>query len=155
MSSKTSVDPGELRAAAHAEDSISDDMRGRSDKAIGATKDAAAALKGWTLSQALEMTAATWKPSLDGMRSRASTAAANLRTCAAGHEWNDAAASQDFENADARTQSAPAVMPAVAPAFVNRDNTSDPGRDPRAARTPGEMRNAGPMHATTSDSPFG
>ncbi|WP_336052069.1 hypothetical protein [Streptomyces sp. CA2R101] len=114
MSSTTSVDPGELRAAAHAEDSISDDMTDRNRKAISATKDAAASLRGWSLSQALQATADSWKPSLDGMRSRAETGAANLRTCADGHDWNDSATSKDFEKSGAQTQSAPQTMSAPA-----------------------------------------
>ncbi|MFB6436797.1 hypothetical protein ACFCVY_08435 [Streptomyces sp. NPDC056411] len=114
MSSKTSVDPGDLRAAAHAEDAISDDMTGKNRKAISATKDAGASLKGWSLSQALLTVADTWEPSLDGMRRRAATGASNLRTCADGHEWNDAAASKDFEQTGAQTQSAPQTMSASA-----------------------------------------
>ncbi|MEU6330871.1 hypothetical protein ABZ851_26895 [Streptomyces sp. NPDC047049] len=114
MSSTTSVDPGELRAAAHAEDSISDDMTDKNRKAISATKDAAASLRGWSLSQALQATADSWKPSLDGMRSRAETGAKNLRTCADGHDWNDSATSEDFEKSGAQTQSAPQTMSAPA-----------------------------------------
>ncbi|MDT0460153.1 hypothetical protein RM550_31290 [Streptomyces sp. DSM 41527] len=114
MSAKTSVDPGELRAAAHAEDSIAQDMTDKNHKAISATKDAAASLKGWSLSQALEATADSWKPSLDGMRSRAETGASNLRTCADGHDWNDTAVSKDFEAAGAQTQFAPQTMAASA-----------------------------------------
>ncbi|MEU5212546.1 hypothetical protein [Streptomyces sp. NPDC020742] len=114
MSSKTSVDPGDLRAAAHAEDAISDDMTGKNRKAISATKDAGASLKGWSLSQALLTVADTWEPSLDGMRRRAATGASNLRTCADGHEWNDAAASKDFEQTGTQTQSAPQTMSASA-----------------------------------------
>lgn len=112
MSSKTSVDPGELRAAAHAEDSISEDMTDKNRKAISTTKDAGASLSGWSLSQALLTVADTWEPSLDGMRRRAAAGASNLRTCADGHEWNDAAASKNFEATGAQAQSAPQAMSA-------------------------------------------
>ncbi|WP_414503904.1 hypothetical protein [Streptomyces sp. NEAU-L66] len=112
MSSKTSVDPGELRAAAHAEDSISQDMTDKNRKAISTTKDAGALLRGWSLSEALLTVADTWGPALDGMRRRAATGASNLRICADGHEWNDAAASKDFETTGAQAQSAPQTMSA-------------------------------------------
>ncbi|QIK04753.1 hypothetical protein G7Z12_00325 [Streptomyces sp. ID38640] len=112
MSSKTSVDPGELRAAAHAEDSISQDMTDKNRKAISTTKDAGALLRGWSLSEALLTVADTWGPALDGMRQRAATGASNLRICADGHEWNDAAASKDFEATGAQAQSAPQTMSA-------------------------------------------
>ncbi|WP_399086613.1 hypothetical protein ACGH2B_08700 [Streptomyces sp. BBFR2] len=110
--SKISVDPGELRAAAHAEDSISEDMKEKNNKAISTAKDAGASLKGWSLSQALLTLANTWEPALDGMRRRATAGAANLRTCADGHEWNDATVSKDFEATDARAESAPQTMTA-------------------------------------------
>ncbi|MFD8324934.1 MULTISPECIES: hypothetical protein [Streptomyces] len=230
MSAKTSVDPGELRAAAHAEDSIAQDMTDENRKTISATKDAAASLKGWSLSQALEATAGSWKPSLDGMRSRAETGASNLRTCADGHDWNDTAASKDFEAANTKAQSAPQTMSASAGAgdsgavgsegrhampeagmlrdsltrdsiggpgavgsegrnampgtanlrdslttepgapgtvgsegasptprrpFVDRENTPQPGRGPRADWTADRMQNAEPMQTPTTDSPFG
>lgn len=114
MSSKTSVKPEELRAAAHAEDSISDDMTDPNAKAISTAKDAAASLKGWSLSQALQTVADSWKPSLDGMRGRAKTGAGNLRTCAEGHEWNDDATSKDFEKTGPQTQSGLQSMSAPA-----------------------------------------
>lgn len=123
MSSKTSVDPGELRAAAHAEDSISQDMTDKNRKAISTTTDAGASLRGWSLSEALQTVADTWGPSLDGMRQRAATGASNLRICADGHEWNDAAASKDFETG-VQTQSAPQTMSA----FSGQGSVGSEGR---------------------------
>ncbi|MFI7098175.1 hypothetical protein ACIBK8_02250 [Streptomyces sp. NPDC050161] len=176
MSSKTSVDPGELRAAAHAEDAISDDMTDKNRKALSSTKDAAASLKGWSLAQALLATADSWQPSLNGMHKRAKTGATNLRTCAEGHDWNDTATSADFENTDGLTQSAPQTLAAPAgggiggpgavgsegtsplpapPAFLDRGNTTRPARDPGAQWTADDMRNAEPMPMPTADSPFG
>jgi uncharacterized protein YukE len=97
MSRNIRVDPGELRASAHAADDIAETMEGPSSKAVAETSAAAGSMNGWSVGPALQEIADSWKPALKGLHDRAAAGAANLRKSAEGHEWNDDLVSQDFE----------------------------------------------------------
>ncbi|GAB7031271.1 hypothetical protein JCM4914_27320 [Streptomyces platensis subsp. malvinus] len=95
-----SVQPGELRASAHAQSGIADDTKKTCEKAITDTSEAADAAKGWSVASALHMISKTWHPALDGLHKRLLQGAANLRDTADNHEWNEDMVDQDFEDFD-------------------------------------------------------
>ncbi|MFD8304743.1 hypothetical protein ACFV29_20705 [Streptomyces sp. NPDC059690] len=111
MSQGTNVDPAELRASAGACDGIARSMKPPADKAVKEADTAGGSLTGWSMGPALTELATSWKPALDGLHARIEAGAANLRSSADGHEWNDERVSQDFEHTG--TQATPGVMPAV------------------------------------------
>ncbi|MGX1852595.1 type VII secretion target [Streptomyces sp. NBC_01456] len=98
MSSTMSVQPGELRASAHAQGSIAEDIKKPSDKAVSETGTAADSAKGWSVAAALHMVSETWQPALDGLHKRLLQGAANLRDTADNHDWNEDMVDQDFED---------------------------------------------------------
>jgi len=100
MGEKLTVDPSDLRASAHAQDTIADAIKEPDQKAISDTKDAAASLKGWDLAAGLLEIADSWKPALDGLHARLKMGASNLRHTASSHDWNDQLVRQDFEDFD-------------------------------------------------------
>ncbi|MEV0094337.1 type VII secretion target [Streptomyces sp. NPDC050738] len=126
MSEETHVDPAELRASAGAADAIADDMRGPADGAVKEAGAAGSSLAGWSFGPALTNVSTSWKPALDGLHARTKAGAANLRSSADGHEWNDQRTGQDFENIDtsagsATTQATLGEMPSV----LRRDSDQD------------------------------
>ncbi|WP_327355838.1 type VII secretion target [Streptomyces sp. NBC_01304] len=115
MSSGPKVDPAELRSSAGACDEIAKTMKEPSDKAVKEADTAGSSLTGWSLGPALTTISTSWKPALQGLHDRAKAGAANLRSSADGHEWNDKRTSQDFENlgGETQTQAAFGTMPAA------------------------------------------
>ena len=97
MAEDLKVDPAELRASAHAADSVAQDMKDPDDKAVKETRAAADAMSGWSIAGALQEIAGSWGPALRGLHDRATAGASNLRRSADGHEWNENLVSQDFE----------------------------------------------------------
>ncbi|MYW69538.1 hypothetical protein GTY65_36550 [Streptomyces sp. SID8379] len=118
MSKETHVDPVELRASAKAADAIAEDLKGPADKAVKEADTAGSSLSGWSFGSALTSIATSWKPALDGLHARTKAGAANLRSSADGHEWNDERTGKDFENLGAdggatTAQAAPGELPAA------------------------------------------
>lgn len=97
MSDKLKVNPAELRASAHAADTISKDMKQPNNAAVKESGAAADSMHGWSISGALQEIADSWKGDLNGLHDRAASGASNLRSSAAGHEWNESLISKNFE----------------------------------------------------------
>ncbi|MER5947731.1 type VII secretion target [Streptomyces sp. NPDC001904] len=140
MSDETQVDPAELRASAKAADAIADDLKGPASKAVKEADTAGGSFSGWSFGSALQEISTSWKPALDGLEARARAGAANLRSSADGHEWNDERTGKDFENLGAQgatTQATPGEMPAALrrPGEGN-DTPASQGRSPLDPRTP-------------------
>lgn len=153
MSKETHVDPAELRAAAHAADAIADDMEGPATKAVKEAGAAGSSLNGWTFGSALAEVSISWKPALAGLHARTKAGAANLRSSADGHEWNDERTSKDFENPGAGTracsaQLTPGELPAVLPKPV------DP-RTPYGTNMPGYDDGSITTQPASGSNPFG
>ncbi|MFF8902851.1 hypothetical protein ACF082_35880 [Streptomyces lydicus] len=98
MSTRMSVQPGELRASAHAQIGIADDIKKTCDKSVTDTGTAAEAATGWSVASALHMISETWKPAFDGLHKRLLQGAGNLRDTADNHDWNEGMVDQDFED---------------------------------------------------------
>ncbi|MGW7576775.1 hypothetical protein [Streptomyces sp. NPDC054765] len=135
MSSRTSVQTGDLRAAAHAQRGIADDIKKPCDKAVTETGTAADATKGWSVASALHMISETWKPALDGLHKRLLQGAGNLSETASNHEWNDGMVDQDFE--DFNGDKVGVIMSAPASGsgpgstvYAGLPHTGAPGTDP-------------------------
>ncbi|UKY51943.1 hypothetical protein [Streptomyces inhibens] len=135
MSSKMSVQPGELRASAHAQSGIADDIKKPSDKAISETGTAADSAKGWTVAPALHMISETWKPALDGLHKRLLQGAGNLRETADNHGWNEDMVDQNFEDFNGDGVGVIASAPAYgggpdSTGYAGLPHTGAPGTDP-------------------------
>ncbi|MEU9121172.1 type VII secretion target [Streptomyces sp. NPDC048506] len=135
MSSNMSVQPGELRASAHTQSSIADDLKKPCDKAIADTGAAGDSANGWPVASALHMISETWQPALDGLHKRLLQGAGNLRDTADNHEWNDDMVDQDFEDFDG--DKAGVIMSAPAsgggpgsPVYAGLPRPNAPGPDP-------------------------
>ncbi|MCB5911443.1 type VII secretion target [Streptomyces pinistramenti] len=115
MSSNLSVEPGELRASAHAQSGIADDIKKPCDKAVTETGTAADSADGWSVASALHMISETWKPALDGLHKRLLWGAGNLRDTADNHEWNEDMVDQDFEDFDGDMEDVIMSAPASGP----------------------------------------
>ncbi|MCD0483944.1 ESX-1 secretion-associated protein [Streptacidiphilus sp. ASG 303] len=98
MTRDIEVTPAELRASAHAADGIAQDMKEPTGRAVRETTAAAESLTGWDLAAALRTVAETWGPALQGLHDRTAAGAANLRSSADGHEWNDDLVGRNFEH---------------------------------------------------------
>ncbi|WP_306323365.1 MULTISPECIES: type VII secretion target [unclassified Streptomyces] len=134
MSKETHVDPAELRASAAVADALAEDLAGPAGKAVKEAATAGSSLAGWSFGAALSDVSSSWKPALDGLHARMKAGAANLRSSAQGHEWNDQRTSKDFENPGTGTGSATAhAVAGELPAVLRR-----PGGDsaPRYGSAP-------------------
>ncbi|WP_353945074.1 type VII secretion target [Streptomyces sp. HUAS MG91] len=164
MSEETHVDPAELRAAAKAADAIADDLRDPADRAVKEADTAGGSLSGWAFGSALQEISTSWKPALDGLRARAQAGAANLRSSADGHEWNDERTGKDFENlgADGRsttTRATPGEMPAVlrgpSGASPAQGGASPDPRTPYGTNMPTYDDGSVSTRPTAGENPFG
>lgn len=97
MSQKLNVDPAELRASAEACDDIAHDMKEPAGKAVQEAQTSGGSLSGWSIGPALTEIATSWKPALDGLRSRIQVGGDNLRATAKNHDWNEKRVERDFE----------------------------------------------------------
>ncbi|GAA3160711.1 MULTISPECIES: type VII secretion target [Streptomyces] len=135
MSGKLTVAPEELRASAHAQDAIADDLKKPCGKAVSDSAAAGDSLHGWSVASSLHMISETWQPALDGLQKRLKTGAGNLRDTAENHEWNEQWVDQDFEDFDGDMEDVIMTAPASAgPAAtvsvgLPSPGASDPARD--------------------------
>lgn len=97
MSGRISVDPSGLRASAAAARAIGDEFAGPSASAVTAGRAAADDLAGWPVGAALARHAETWAPALARVSQRLADTAANLDATAGGHEWNDDAVTETWQ----------------------------------------------------------
>jgi hypothetical protein len=125
MSDEIHIEPADLRAAAGAADAIAQDMKGPADTAVKEASTAGTSLAGWSFGPALSTVSTSWKPALDGLHARTKAGADNLRTSAAGHEWNDGLVSDDFEKIDTASGPTAQATPGEMPAVLRRDSDQD------------------------------
>lgn len=89
MGDKLDVSPGELRASAHAADTISGDLEKPLSKALGDITDAAGSLRHWSVGSQLKSTGEGWGDALGALRGRIGEHADGLRLVADGHDSNE------------------------------------------------------------------
>lgn len=91
------VRPEQLRASAQAADVVAQDLVTPMERAVTVSASAGASLAGWSVGGELGAVAASWKGALSGLHRRLQAGAANLRSCAQQHEWNEQRVTRDFE----------------------------------------------------------
>lgn len=130
MSDNLSVQPGELRASAHAQDGIAEDIEKPCGKAVTETRTAAGSAEGWSVASALHMIGETWQPALDGLHKRLRQGAGNLRDTADNHAWNEQMVDQDFEDFDGDMVGVIMSAPASGGAGMPHTGTAGPAVPP-------------------------
>ncbi|MGK5497232.1 hypothetical protein [Streptomyces sp. URMC 125] len=89
MGEKLNISPGELRASAHAADTITKDLGRPLSKALEDIAAAADSLRHWSVGPQLKATGEGWGSALGKLRGRVGEHADGLRMVAAGHDVNE------------------------------------------------------------------